>query len=430
MKKFIKILIIIVVIVTITTILGYNVLMSGEMVSYKEDVLDGQEDNEKYYSSYGFTLDNPNVVVNPYDVSPLTALVMFDLDDVEDIVVTVEGKDEDTTYSYKVEGKRNNYIPIYGLYSDKENKVIIKVGKKSKEINIKTGSLEEFSIIDNYSDNLISFVDMDSYSYAVDKNGDVRWYLEGYGGKLDVFSNGHFLLHSNNSVGSGYYSGIVEIDVLGKIYSDYIIDNGGYKGAYSIIDDNNIYVASNGYVNLLNLQSGSVINSIDIGFSCNYIDYGSEGVKCSNDIGNYLLNIDSGKVLDIDTEDDYSNIYINDMDSLGNYKIGKGVRYNSYSKTDTVNKRVWLFNYNDMDLDKYDIDIYQEVDRIVVNGKFSSDSEVYVILDGIGGKKIYRLDREDDNYYKYISKVGLSGKYTIYFKINDKLYKTKYYVKV
>ena len=33
---------------------------------------------EEYFKSYGYTIDNPNIILNPYKISPLTALIIFE----------------------------------------------------------------------------------------------------------------------------------------------------------------------------------------------------------------------------------------------------------------------------------------------------------------------------------------------------------------
>ena len=40
-----------------------------------------QEELEKEFTSKGYTLDNPNIIVDPYHNSPLTALVIFETEE-------------------------------------------------------------------------------------------------------------------------------------------------------------------------------------------------------------------------------------------------------------------------------------------------------------------------------------------------------------
>lgn len=428
MKKFMGIFFAIIVVITITTIVGYNLLMSGEEVLYMEDAISLQNEYEEYFSCYGYTLDNPNVVVNPYNISPLTALVMFESNGISDVEVIIFDKNNNVDFSYEVDGNKNNYIPIYGLYSDYSNKVIIKVGNKSSEINIKIGAIDKFDIIDDYGSRDFTFVNMDRYSYAVDREGYIRWYISGYGGDLNRLSNGNFVMHTDRFIGDGYYTGFVEMDMLGKIYYEYSIPNDGYSGHYVLVG-NNYYVVSNGLIDVVNRQSGEIINYYEVDSYYDYIDYRDGYIICSNGYSTIEISIGIGEIRELDERFSYNNVY--DMGLVGkiSYNRDKGIRLVNQFKTETVRKKIWLFNYKNIDVQSMDIDIYEEFDRLVVKGKFSSDDLIYVILDGLDGKKIYEMYNDESGYYRYISNVGLSGRYAIYFKVNNTLYKSDYYVK-
>ena len=54
-----------------------------------------------------------------------------------------------------------------------------------------------------------------------------------------------------------------------------------------------------------------------------------------------------------------------------------------------------------------------------------SDNKIYIILDKFLDKRVYEV-----GYIKYINTFGLKGKYTVYFKLDDDVYKTDYYIEV
>lgn len=56
------------------------------------------------YESGGYTLDDPFVVVNPYGISPLTALVMFDTDEEVQVAVKVMGNQPDENIELSIGG--------------------------------------------------------------------------------------------------------------------------------------------------------------------------------------------------------------------------------------------------------------------------------------------------------------------------------------
>ena len=60
--------------------------------------MDEQYDIEEKISSDGFTIEEPNVILNPYGNSPLTALVIFETNESVSPKVTIKGKDELSTF--------------------------------------------------------------------------------------------------------------------------------------------------------------------------------------------------------------------------------------------------------------------------------------------------------------------------------------------
>ena len=74
--------------------------------------------------------------------------------------------------------------------------------------------------------------------------------------------------------------------------------------------------------------------------------------------------------------------------------------------------------------DEIKLDIKQEFDRIVVNKE--SKDEVILILDKLTDRRSYKINSK----IFYINNTELSGKYSIYVKLDNKLYKTNYYIDI
>ena len=76
-------------------------------------------------------------------------------------------------------------------------------------------------------DNELYFVTPSStgYTAAYDINGDVRWYLtENMIWDVQRLQNGNIMLSSNRLINPPYYTtGLVEMDLLGKIYYEYVL---------------------------------------------------------------------------------------------------------------------------------------------------------------------------------------------------------------
>lgn len=254
-----------------------------------------EKQNEKDYNPEGYTIDNPNVVLNPYDISPLSALVLFETEQDEAVKVTIKGKDALTTYTHTFEAAKKHFLPIYGLYADKENEVVISYGKVSKTIKIKTDKLPDDISLPTRVVKDASKLTNDLYFYtpsskgytaAYDVNGDVRWYLTINSiWEVNRLQNGHLLLSTERLVNSPYYmTGLYEMDMLGKIYTEYSLE-GGYHHDYYEMENGNLIVASDNFANgktvedyvvELDRKTGKIVKTWDISSILNHEDGKSE----------------------------------------------------------------------------------------------------------------------------------------------------------
>lgn len=263
-------------------VVGYFFVTGGEKVLEKKDILVYQSELENKFTSYGYTIDEPNIILNPYEISPLTALVMFETSDYVSPTVTVVGKSEKTTYTHTFKESKTHYLEILGLYPDYNNEVIISYGNVSKKIYIQTGKLPDNFVMpssiykdEDKLDNELYFYTPSSIGYtcAYDINGDVRWYLtESFIWEINRLRNGNLLLSTDKLVNNPYYTtGLYEMNMLGKIYFEYNID-GGYHHDYYEMPNGNILVLSNNFANgtvedyivELDLRDGSIVKKFDL----------------------------------------------------------------------------------------------------------------------------------------------------------------------
>ena len=236
----------------------------------------------EYAMKEEYTFDNPKVVLNPYEISPLTALIIFETKDRTNVTVTIKGKDDKTTITNEFKPTNEHYLPIYGLYPDTNNEVNISMNGESKTIYIKTDKLpDDFVKPTNvYADRnelgteMYFFTPSSSgYASAYDINGDVRWYLtETLTWDIQRLNNGHLLLSTNRLMNNPYYmTGLYEIDLLGKIYYEYSLE-GGYHHDVFEMPNGNLLVATNNfksdtvedYIVELDRTTGDVVKEIDL----------------------------------------------------------------------------------------------------------------------------------------------------------------------
>ena len=397
--------------ILIITVVGCNLVTGNVSIKRDRDILSIQSNKEVYFNSYGYSIDNPNVIVNPYGNSPLTGIVMFETNDYSDVSVCIKNKNNECDISYSFGKYKYHIIPIYGLYADYNNSIVLKAEGKEKVINIKTDALpDDFG--DVLFDGSFSFYN-GNYPYASDSEGNVRWYFNRkYFG--NVTFNDNYVIVGNDSYTENGTIGIYRMNLLGKIYNEYLLSDDYY--GYSCYYDGNIYALSKDVL-VIDGQTGDIISKYE---NDNYdsianldgnILLGRNNEWFSFDEDNNVISVSyspSGKV--------YSFYYNSDE-----YRVFPGVRYGSLKETEMYNRDISILKY-----DKYtgnDIDVKMDSNRISVSN--GTGNKIYLILDKLFDKRIYEISDVG-----YINLKGLNGKYTIYYKINDKVYKTDYFVEV
>ena len=262
MKK--RLLIIIIFLIFIIGGLFYLNNFNSRKLKIKKSLIKEQEILESDFSIDGYTVDNPNIIVDPYNASPLTALILFETDKNVSPIVTVVGDDSATTISHKFSSGKKHYLCVYGLYPDKENEVIVEYNDIKRTYKIKTSALPKDFIMPTSVNAVKSKLTNDFYFYspsskgytaAYDVNGDVRWYLKNEAiWDIEKLKNGHLLVGTERLINNPYYvTGLYEIDMFGKIYNEYSL-KGGYHHDYFEMPNGNLLVATNNFNN----SSGTV----------------------------------------------------------------------------------------------------------------------------------------------------------------------------
>lgn len=256
-----------------------------QMVEAKEDIIEAQLKQENALRSVSGSPESPKVVLNPYGISPLSAVIMFKTEQPEAPELTVVGKDDLTTFTHTFEKNTEHRLPVYGLYADSENTVKLKVGDAIEEVKIKTDPLPDGfpEVVDVKAEkdqltNDLYFMtnsSTDSKTLAYDVNGDVRWFLtEKYGWEITRSKQTGRIFVGTDRLHKGpyYRTGFYEIDLLGKIHTEYTIPGGYHHDLYEK-QNGNILVATDSteedrntvedVVVEIDRKSGDVIKTID-----------------------------------------------------------------------------------------------------------------------------------------------------------------------
>lgn len=174
-----------------------------------------------------YSLNNPYVMVNPYGISPLTAIIIFN----------TMNKESVSLYINDVKVAEDNesimhIIPVIGLYNNSNNVITLESSSGEKStINISTESLNDFvndfdleKIKDTNKSSIILMGNINSNNSIIrgfDENNNLNYYLDfdylsGY-----LVKGNHLLVEYNTRMfgNTNIKNIILEIDYLGKIHS-------------------------------------------------------------------------------------------------------------------------------------------------------------------------------------------------------------------
>lgn len=207
---------------------------------------DSQKSLNKSYAakvkSNDYSLNDPYIKVNPYKTSPLTALIIFKTDKAAKVTYTVVGKTAKTSITNTVNGKysTSHQVPVVGLYTG-ANTVNVTVKYKDGTTETKSMQLQATATLPKYlkevnlkvtknnknemkigSNKLTVIVRTTKQSFAVDADGNVRWYSTLYTQHMiKQIHAGHLIMLSKNKQSEEVYNDLLETDFLGRVYKEY-----------------------------------------------------------------------------------------------------------------------------------------------------------------------------------------------------------------
>ncbi len=448
MKKIIAKYVLLIVVTFAASIFIYEYIMANKPIDTETDLLYAQTQSERQYlSNTNYTIDNPNVILNPYGNSPLSALIVFQTKDLTTSTVTIKGKDgaEDLTHTFTP--TKVHILPIYGLYAGYDNKVVIEASGIRKEITITTSPLpDDFSKVTDlsnadYETDEFYFTTPEEIGYtaAYDSEGEVRWYLIGdYKWDIQRLNNGHILLSSDKILSKNYSVGLIEMDLLGKVYYEYAVPGGYHHDVYEL-NNGNLLLASNKYGRStvedvaveIDRATGNIVKEIDLynilpgdkkgnWFGINSINYdiNTNSITISGYNGNMIVNLDY-PTLDINwviadkdkVDDDYSQYLLKadgDIDYPNNPESINLISGNKMMLASEIDGKKHLLTYQ--------IDYSNRTVKQLDDYELPSDEETYLEIIG-----------EDD----YVITQGhtimeiQNNKKIISMNVNSTLYNTK-----
>lgn len=407
-----------------------NYFQNKESVAAVSDIIADQakktEEIQRTLDDTSCTFDNPCVVQNPYEISPLTALIIFQTNDEVEVELFINEKKVTT-----MERSKLHSIPVYGLQAGIINKVTLQYDGHTKDVMIDTKNVDINNLnvevvnekADITSDLYFLSSPMSVGAAAYDGQGRPVWYLtEPYSMDIEFLNNGHMYL--SNGISSGItesYDGFYEIDYFGKIHKNYSLAH-GYHHELVALRDGSIIVAggspdttspySASYVYQIDGNSGSIIRSLDVYEVLANIDSSFANQLEDNDVfvNSIYYNEDSKEMilslreintiinLDFETKQVHwifgdPSIYPSSFDSYL-LKMTDGSRYPKGSHTAFITSEGYLGLYNN------DFDSMDTSDPYMTHYLDNYSSAVLYQIDGKNVKTHWEYDANKE-YFTY-----------------------------
>ena len=266
-----------------TAILEVDNLLATQKVLEAEMVIE--------YGEGAYTKEQPYLKINPFEISPLSALLMFETTEPTSFKLVVKGKTSEADLEFITESTTSHAIPVYGLYegvntielynyvaTTQTTGAIVYLNDfaisldPADELKLSDASIE--TTHDYFQDDFMLLTPAtSSLPVAYDYNGDMRWYLNtplGFG--PDFLENGRLIIGTDRIISDPYYTtGLYEMDMLGKIYREYYVP-GGFHHDFVELENGNLLVLSDDFegtvediVVELDRNTGEVIKTWDIG---------------------------------------------------------------------------------------------------------------------------------------------------------------------
>lgn len=300
----------------ISEVAGYRFYEDTELIEQTEAI---EKNIQNQWANGDYTPSDPLVIVDPYEVSPYSALVMFETDQPARVEYRVVGNTEGTTLGNSIDEENTIHeIPIFGLYAGKANTVELQLTNEDGSVEdfqfeIETEALPEtfydLELIESQPEQMQDGVTFFSTSggeyFAVDEAGEVRylfrpWMLN----NVEHLENGNIVIvvrreHNEQNTWNTRYDRVLEVDYLGRPYNSYIFDMDNPVGTVhfdhdlieldngnilALVHDGDTVYEEDGMIEF-NLDTGEIVNDVDFKdmFPADYYEDYYFGGEPSND---------------------------------------------------------------------------------------------------------------------------------------------------
>lgn len=207
-----------------------------------------EQELERLMDEYHFTFETMLVVSNPYGLTPLCAVVLFETETDCYVRYTVRGKVPSCDFTYTTERFVSRHrVPVFGLYAAGQNPVNMELldadGKvlAERQFNVPGKKIPEKMVtmaesFHKNEDTAMPFVFITGgyygSTYVFDHQGDIRYYLSRVPRQYGVYPmpDGRFLFTDRNINRPTYYNAhavvLHDMDYLGRVRETYYVKEG------------------------------------------------------------------------------------------------------------------------------------------------------------------------------------------------------------
>lgn len=201
---------------------------------------------EEQCNAHFYDISDPLVIVNPYKITPLSALICFETTQSEDFFIELYDNNGRRFLSYHTEPALKQRLPIVALIENSTT-LVKACGSKGSLLSIEIISPEIEHIVELSMDQtstceeLLFFLPADGVTEIVGFNrfGECCWLCTlPWSHRIELLENGHFLCGAPYQLAPPYSgTALWEIDALGHVYKEYRFED-GCSGDFTVLDDN------------------------------------------------------------------------------------------------------------------------------------------------------------------------------------------------
>lgn len=236
-----------------------------ENIPYERQTRQAADKVKELLDSRNITFDSPKIIVNPFGLTPLCALVIFHTDEPCGVTYTVKGRTPSSDWKLSYDSMESAHaVPIFGLYPNTDNNVELSLTDpeqnmtKSNMLSIKTEKCEPghvLSVTDN--ENTVRYVlELPAASHSLE---DVQ-----------IQNGGHLLVRDKRictpTESAPLPTLLYETDLLGRVFRTCYVGSGIASFSGGTDEDNHPIIETvkndgSSLFTALDLNTGALLHS-------------------------------------------------------------------------------------------------------------------------------------------------------------------------